>query len=141
MSLNAGLFTSTRLDWATPRAFYQALDAEFGFALDACADGGNAKCANFFSGDEGLREPWLPPTFLNPPYGRQIGKWVKRAYEQSQRGFTVVALLPSRTDTRWWHDYVMQADEIRFIRGRLHFDGHKNGAPFPSAIVIFRRKL
>ena len=134
---NRGLFSSMRLDWATPRAFYQALDAEFGFSLDACANNGNAKCAIFYSGDEGLREPWLPPTFVNPPYGRQIGKWVERAYEQSRRGFAVVALLPSRTDTRWWHDYVMKAVEIRFVRGRLHFD-ERGPAPFPSAVVIWR---
>lgn len=137
MTFNRGLFSSMRLDWATPRAFYQALDAEFGFALDACAHDGNAKCPTFYADDKGLREPWLPPTFVNPPYGRQIAKWVKRAYEQSQRGFAVVALLPSRTDTRWWHDYVMKADEIRFVRGRLHFD-ERGPAPFPSAIVIWR---
>lgn len=137
MTFNRGLFSSMHLDWSTPRAFYQALDAEFGFSLDACANKGNAKCATFYVGDEGLRAPWLPSTFVNPPYGRQIGKWVKRAYEQSRRGFTVVALLPSRTDTRWWHDYVMKAAEIRFIRGRLRFDGGQWNAPFPSVVVIW----
>ena len=135
---NRGLFSSVRLDYATPQAFYQALDAEFQFALDACADNSNAKCPTFYPGDEGLREPWLPPTFVNPPYGREIGKWVQRAYEQSQHGVTVVALLPSRTDTRWWHDYVMKAAEIRFIRGRLRFDGAKWNAPFPSVVVVWR---
>jgi site-specific DNA-methyltransferase (adenine-specific) len=137
---NRGLFSSVRLDYATPRAFYQALDAEFGFALDACANKGNAKCANFFSGEEGLHESWLTPTFMNPPYGRQIVKWVKRACEQSQQGITVVALLPSRTDTAWWQDCVMKANEIRFIRGRLHFDD-RGPAPFPSAVVVWRGGL
>lgn len=137
MTFNRGLFSSTRLDWATPKALYQALDAEFRFAVDACADNGNAKCADFLRREEGLTVDWPSPAFLNPPYGREVGKWVQRAYEQAQQGVTVVALLPSRTDTRWWHDYVMRADEIRFIRGRLHFDG-RGPAPFPSAIIIWR---
>lgn len=139
MTFNRGLFSSTRLDWATPKALYQALDAEFRFAVDACADNGNAKHTHFLRGDEGLTVDWPSPAFLNPPYGREIGKWVRRAYEQAQRrGITVVSLLPSRTDTRWWHDYVMKADEIRFIRGRLHFDDGGGRATFPSAIVVWR---
>ena len=139
MTFNRGLFSSVRLDWATPKALYQALDAEFRFAVDACANNGNAKCANFLRGDEGLAVDWLDPAFVNPPYGRVIGRWVKRAYEQAQAGVTVVALLPSRTDTSWWQDYVMRADEIRFVRGRLHFD-ERGPAPFPSAIVVWRGK-
>ena len=139
MTFNRGLFSSARLDWATPKALYQALDAEFGFALDACANNGNAKCTNFLRGDEGLTVDWSSPVFVNPPYGREIGKWVAKAQEQAQRGVTVVALLPSRTDTRWWHDYVMKAADIRFIRGRLHFD-ERGPAPFPSAIVVWRSK-
>jgi len=76
--------------------------------------------------------------YVNPPYGRELPKWVAKGYEEYQKGKTVVFLIPSRTDTRWWHDYVMKADEIRFIKGRLKFDEHKNSAPFPSAIVIFK---
>lgn len=75
--------------------------------------------------------------YVNPPYGREIGKWLAKGYSEAQRGKTVVFLIPSRTDTKWWHDYVMKADEIRFIKGRLKFDEHENSAPFPSAIVIF----
>ena len=75
---------------------------------------------------------------MNPPYGREITKWMQKAYESSRQGVTVVCLVPSRTDTKWWHDYVMFADEIRFVKGRLKFDGHKNSAPFPSAVVIFK---
>ena len=134
---NRSLFSSMRLDCATPLAFYQALDAEFHFALDACANKSNAKCDTFYTGDEGLHKLWLSPTFMNPPYGRQIGKWIIRAYDQNQQGITVVGLLPSRTDTRWWQDYVMLASEIRFVRGRLHFD-NRGPAPFPSAVVIWR---
>ena len=142
MSLSAGLFTSARSDWETPRATFNALHEEFSFRLDVCATQENAKCDDYLSvGDNALSVPWRGPAWMNPPYGREIGKWVRKAYEESRRGVTVVCLLPSRTDTRWWHDYVMEADEIRFIRGRLHFDGHKNGAPFPSAVVVFRGAL
>lgn len=131
-------FSSQRLDWATPQGVFDELDAEFGFDLDVCASRDNAKCAAFFEGDEGLAHRWWGVCFMNPPYGREIPKWMKKAYESSLEGVAVVCLIPSRTDTRWWHDYVMKADEIRFIKGRLRFDGHKNSAPFPSAIVIFR---
>jgi hypothetical protein len=75
---------------------------------------------------------------MNPPYGREIGKWIKKAYEESLNGCTVVCLLPSRTDTRWFWDYILGKAEIRFIKGRLKFGGHKNAAPFPSMIVIYR---
>lgn len=78
--------------------------------------------------------------YVNPPYGNEIPKWIKKGYEESQKGKTVVFLIPSRTDTKWWHDYCMKADEIRFIKGRLKFDEHENSAPFPSALVIFRSK-
>lgn len=76
--------------------------------------------------------------YVNPPYGREIGAWLAKGCNEYQKGKTVVFLIPSRTDTKWWHEYVMWSDEIRFIKGRLHFDGHKNAAPFPSAIVIFK---
>lgn len=134
-------FSSQRLDWSTPQGVFDELDAEFGFTLDVCATHENAKCDRFFTkGDDGLAQRWIHETcWMNPPYGREIGAWMRKAYGESLRGATVVCLIPSRTDTRWWHDYVMRADEIRFIKGRLKFDGHKNSAPFPSAIAIFRR--
>lgn len=122
-----GLFSSASSDWATPKELYEALDKEFRFNDDPCPLGGEG----------GLDRPWGNRTFLNPPYGRAIIDWVARAYQESCKGKLIVCLLPSRTDTKWWHDYVMQADEIRFIRGRLRFGNAKNGAPFPSAIVIF----
>ena len=78
--------------------------------------------------------------FCNPPYGREIGRWVRKCYEESQRGATVVMLIPARTDTAWFHDYIYGKAEIRFIRGRLHFNESTSGAPFPSMIVIFKRK-
>ena len=122
-------FSSLRLDWKTPRAVYQVLDAEFGFDFDPCPANPTL---------DGLVVDWGDVNFCNPPYGREIPKWIKRGYEEHQKGKTVVFLIPSRTDTRWWHDYCMKADEIRYIKGRLKFDGSKNSAPFPIAIVIFK---
>ena len=124
---NKHLFSSLRLDWQTPKALYDALDGEFHF--DPCPH---------VPAFDGLAVEWGTCNFVNPPYGREVGKWCEKAMSESHKGKTVVMLLPSRTDTQWWHDVVMKADEIRFIRGRLHFDGHRSGAPFPSAIVVFR---
>jgi hypothetical protein len=129
--VNRGLFTSLRGDWKTPRALYQALDAEFCFDYDPCPVRPKI---------DGLESDWRKVNFVNPPYGREITKWIQKGYEESLKGKIVVFLLPSRTDTRWWHDYIMKANEIRFIRGRLKFDDQKNPAPFPSAIVVFRTK-
>ena len=124
-------FSSQRLDWKTPRTVYQILDAEFSFNFDPCP-----VSPEF----DGLSIEWKESNYVNPPYGRELPKWIKKGYEEYLKGKTVIFLVPSRTDTRWWHDYCMKADEIRFIRGRLKFDEHKNSAPFPSAIVIFRPK-
>ncbi|MBE0651670.1 MAG: adenine methyltransferase [Bacteroidales bacterium] len=127
--VNRGLFTSRRGDWKTPRALYQGLHAEFSFDYDPCPTRPNIN---------GLESEWGQINFVNPPYGREIGKWIKKGFEEYLKGKTVVFLLPSRTDTKWWHDYIMQATEIRFIRGRLKFDDQKNPAPFPSVIVVFK---
>jgi len=131
MSVNKGLFTSSRGDWRTPKALYEALDREFRFDHDPCP---------YPASLDGLVMPWGQRNFVNPPYGRQVGKWIARAWEVSQEGKLVVLLVASRTDTRWWHDYIMQATEIRFIKGRLYFDDGGGPAPFPSAIVVFRPK-
>src|SRR5687767_3777162 len=129
--LNRGLFTSQRGDWKTPRALYQALDAEFRFDFDPCPAKPKIN---------GLERGWGNVSFVNPPYGKEVGKWIQKGYEENLKGKTVVFLEPSRTDTRWWHNYIMRADEIRFIKGRLRFDDQKNSAPFPSAIVVFKCK-
>ena len=124
--------------WATPWPLFRKLDAEFGFELDVCALPENAKCARFYSpADDGLAHAWSGVCWMNPPYGREIGKWVRKAYLESQLGATVVCLLPARTDTAWWHDYAMKG-EVRFLRGRISFVGSNGPAPFPSAIVVFR---
>ena len=134
-------FSSATDEWATPKDVYRDLHREFGFSLDPCSDGTNQKTARHFTkSDDGLTQPWAPETvFMNPPYS-EIDKWIRKAWEESQKGAIVVALIPSRTDTRWWHSYCMRAREIRFIRGRLKFGDAVNSAPFPSAIVIFERK-
>lgn len=135
------LFSSATDLWSTPQDFYDRLNDEFTFTLDPCTDGMNAKCERYFTkDDDGLTQEWAPhTTFMNPPYGRVIGDWIRKAYEESEKGATVVCLIPARTDTRYWHDYVMKADEIRLVRGRLKFGGSKGNAPFPSAVVVFRK--
>lgn len=136
--MNKGMFASKTDEWETPARFFDELNKEFKFELDVCALPSNAKVTRYYSPDEdALTQEWKGVCWMNPPYGRQIGKWIEKAYRESQNGATVVCLLPSRTDTRWWHDYCMKG-EIRFIKGRLKFGGSKNSAPFPSAVVIFR---
>ncbi len=135
------LFSSATDDWATPQDLFDKLDKEFDFQLDAAASRDNAKCVFFYSKEkDGLSHSWagLGAVWLNPPYGKTIGQWVAKAHAESLKGATVVCLLPARTDTKWWHDYVLPFAEIRYIRGRLKFGVSKNSAPFPSAVVIFR---
>jgi len=134
------MFSSLRQDWATPRALFEILDREFRFALDACATAETACCARWFEREALLPESsWAPgPVWMNPPF-RGIAAWVERACREARAGVVVVCLLPSRTDTSWWHDYVMPFGELRFLRGRLSFDDRRRGrAPFPSVVVVFR---
>lgn len=137
------MFKSTKFDYATPDHIFKELDNEFHFTLDPCATPQNAKCKHYFTPKEdGLKQQWFGRVFMNPPYGRQIGQWIFKAYKECKiygNCELVVCLIPSRTDTRWWHNYCMKADEIRFIKGRIKFNG-KNSAPFPSCIVIFKRR-
>lgn len=136
------MFSSKSDEWATPQKLFDRLNAVFAFDLDPCATPENAKCRLYYTkSDDGLNKSWGGQcAFVNPPYGREIGKWVKKAWEESQKPKTkVVMLLPARTDTAWFHDYIYRQAEIIFIRGRLRFGGQTNGAPFPSMIVIFDR--
>ena len=129
-------FETGRQDWETPDELFGPLNDEFKFTLDVCADANNAKCSKFFTlSDDAFKQQWTGVCWMNPPFGT-LGKWVKKAFEESQRGATIVSLLPARTNTGWWHDYCMKA-EIRFIRGRPKFKGAKHGLPLPLAIVIF----
>jgi phage N-6-adenine-methyltransferase len=134
-------FSSKTDKWETPQDLFDTLNEEFNFTLDVCALPENAKCKKFFTPKQnGLIQNWNGRCWMNPPYGREIGKWMKKAYESHKDGTLVVCLIPSRTDTKWWHNYAMKG-EIRFIKGRLKFGGAKNSAPFPSAIVIFNNKV
>lgn len=136
--MNKEMFTSKTDLWATPIEFYQKLNEIYGFTLDVCATKENAKCQNYFTKEiDGLQQNWHGMVWMNPPYGREIIKWMKKAYQSSLEGATVVCLVPARTDTVWWHTYAMKG-EITFIKGRLKFGGSKNSAPFPSAVVVFK---
>jgi len=134
------MFSSDKSEWETPQWLFDQLDQEFGFTLDVCALPENAKCEAFFTPeDDGLSQDWHGVCWMNPPYGREVLWWVRKAYEESCKGATVVCLLPARTDTLWFHDYIYGKAEIRFLKGRLKFVGAKNSAPFPSMVVIFKR--
>ena len=135
------LFSSKTGEWATPQDFFDKLNWRFGqFTLDPCATIHNTKCENFYTeAENGLVKDWGGENvFVNPPYGRGIEQWIAKAYRESRKENTrVVMLIPARTDTRYWHDYVMKAKEIHFVKGRLKFGDSKNSAPFPSAVVVF----
>lgn len=132
-------FSSETDMWATPQDTFDKLNQEFDFNLDPCATPENAKCQEFFTKSQnGLEQDWSGKrVFMNPPYGRVIGDWVKKA---AGGGALVVCLLPARTDTKWFHNYIYGKAEIRFLKGRLKFGGSKNSAPFPSMVVIFRNE-
>ena len=140
MMLTSGLFTSTTDEWATPQDFFRTLDEEFHFTLDPCSTDSNAKCKLHYTlKDNGLEQDWGGQiVFCNPPYGRVIKDWVRKAWEESRKpDTTVVMLIPARTDTAYFHDYIYhKASDIRFIRGRLHFN-EAGPAPFPSMVVVF----
>lgn len=140
-------FMSVSHDWRTPKPLFDALDAEFGFTLDAAASAENALCERFLTeGDDALARDWEGRVFCNPPYGRRIGEWVRWGYIQSRlKAEVVVMLIPARTETTWWHLFVMHAAEIRLVKGRIRFGGGKKANPrshnatFPSCVVVFRR--
>ena len=137
-------FSSNHQDWETPISFFTMMEKEHGpFDLDVCALPHNAKCSVFYSPvEDGLKQDWFGTCWMNPPYGRNIAHWMHKAVDEVMNGNAkkVVCLVPSRTDTAWWHDYAMQG-EIVFLRGRLKFEGAKNSAPFPSAVVIFEGEV
>jgi site-specific DNA-methyltransferase (adenine-specific) len=132
-------FSSQSNEWETPQEFFDELNKEFNFTLDPCSTKENAKCPKFYTQtNDGLTQDWNNEiVFVNPPYGREIKHWVKKASEAM--GGVVVMLIPARTDTSYFHDYIYNKAEIRFIRGRLKFGGHTNSAPFPSMVVIFKK--
>jgi len=145
---NDVMFSSKNNEHGTPDDLYDQLNKEFNFNLDPCATPENAKCKNYFTvKEDGLSQPWTGNVFVNPPYGRSVGKWVQKSYLEAQNGATVVCLLATRTDTKWWHSWIWDSEkhrprkgvEVRFLSGRLKFKGNKEAAPFPSVIVVFRK--
>ena len=125
---------------ATPQEFFDKYNEQFNFETDVCALPENAKCKRFFTPEmDGLAQTWTGVCWMNPPYGREVGRWIRKEYEIARdNGATVVCLLPARTDTAWWHDYIKpHAKDIEFIRGRIKFGGAKHSAPFPSVVVVF----
>jgi phage N-6-adenine-methyltransferase len=143
--VNAGMMSNNSDVWGTPQNLFDKLDKEFSFTIDVCASSHNAKCANYF--DEktnGLAQKWTGSCYMNPPYSNNAA-WLKKAYEEVESGNadSIVVLIPARPDTKYFHDYCMKADEIRFIKGRLKFTDEKGNergtAPFPSMLVIFRK--
>jgi site-specific DNA-methyltransferase (adenine-specific) len=135
------MFSSASSEWETPPEIFEPLNKEFGFILDVCATAENAKCMVWYDRKtDAMGQPWplWGALWMNPPYGREIHVWVNHAYVHGENGGTIVCLFPSRTDTKWWHDYVMEAAEVRFIKGRIKFVGAPAPAPFPSVIVVFR---
>lgn len=143
--MNPSLLSSKKMDYCTPKDFFDQLDQEFHFALDAAATEKSAKCERYYTlAENGLEMPWScggGAVFCNPPYGRETGKWVRKAWEEAQKGTTIVLLIPARTDTAYFHDYIYGQTEIRFVRGRLRFTDEDGipyqAAPFPSMVVIY----
>lgn len=130
-------------EWSTPKPIFNPLNHEFRFELDACASHWNHKCANYFTVyDNALEKDWSEygSVWMNPPYGREIERWIKKAWDESIKGCIVVCLIPARTETSWFHDYCLKG-EIRFMRGRIHFadiNGNSGRPRFGNAVVIFR---
>lgn len=144
--VNEVMFKSSYFDWETPPEIFDPLQKEFNLQLDVCADDRNTKCRIWYSQDA-LSLGWAPyHCWMNPPYGREIGKWVQKAWDEAGKGALVVCLLPARTDTKWWgifwdhenHCPRHKDDEIRYLKGRVKFVGADHPAPFPSAIVIMK---
>lgn len=144
VSINTQLmFSHNSNEWQTPRSLFDELNKEFNFTLDPCSTHENHKCEKYYTKeDDGLSKNWFGEVvFVNPPYGKQIGTWVKKCYEEYLKGTKVVMLIPSRTDTKFFHQYIWKIADIRFIKGRLKFVNpnieKQNSAPFPSMIVIY----
>lgn len=135
--VNQSWFNRPKIDYETPDDIFVPLNTEFNFTLDVCASPDNAKCEKFFTiDDDGLSKEWNGTCWMNPPFGREMKKWVKKAFAEWNRGNTVVCLLPARTNTVWWHDWVMKGS-VRFIKGEVTFKGQKNGLWMPMSIVVF----
>ena len=137
--MNTEVMFSQKTDmWSTPQELFDKYDAVYHFETDVCAVAENAKCKNYYTPEmDGLKQEWKGVCWCNPPYGKQIAKWVKKAAESNA---TVVMLIPARTDAGWFHDWVLPCGRVEFLRGRIKFGGRKWNAPFPSMVVVFDKK-
>ena len=138
------MLSSECMEWETPQELFDELNKEFKFTLDPCATIKSAKCKKFYTKeDNGLIQDWSNErVFVNPPYGTEIKKWVKKCYEERNKAKIIVMLVPARTDTIYFHEFIYHKAEIKFIKGRIKFVGNQKGsgsAPFPSMLVIFKR--
>ena len=142
--MTPGLTSTGNIVAETPKYLFDKISSIFNFSLDVCALPENAKCENYYTPkDDGLSKPWMGGVWCNPPYGREISSWVKKAYEESQKEYNsfVLMLLPARTDTKWWWEYVQGKATLFFIKGRVKFGDHNVGAPFPSVLALYMKEL
>ena len=142
MEMTPGLTSTGNIVAETPKYLFDKISSIFNFSLDVCALPENAKCKNYYTPkDDGLSKPWRGGVWCNPPYGREISSWVKKAYEESQKEYNsfVLMLLPARTDTKWWWDWVQGKATLFFIKGRVKFGDHNVGAPFPSVLALYMK--
>lgn len=137
------MHSSKDMTWATPQHWFDYLNLEFKFTLDPCCHRETAKCKKHFTpAEDGLLQSWSGErVFMNPPYGKALTDWMRKARDEARGGALVVCLVPARVDTQWWHRYATQAQDIRFPIGRLKFAGAAETAPFPVAIIVFRPGL
>ena len=139
------MFSSNTCEWATPQQFFKELDKEFNFTLDPCANELNHKCDKYYTKEQdGLARNWSGEVvFCNPPYGKELKNWVCKCFTEVYHGgcLCAVMLIPARTDTKWFHDYIYNKAEVRFLKGRLKFGEAKYSAPFPSMVVVFRSRI
>lgn len=140
--LNDGMFSSSTDEWETPQDIFDRLNEEFHFTIDVCATAENAKCERFYTKEQdGLKQDWTGETvWCNPPYGRGLKDWCRKCFMHSVGGGTAVMLVPARTDTAWFHDWVQWKSEVRFIRGRLKYGNAKWNAPFPTMVIVYHGK-
>ena len=144
MNITKGLTSTGNIVAETPKYLFDKISSIFNFSLDVCALPENAKCENYYTPkDDGLSKPWMGGVWCNPPYGREISSWVKKAYEESQKEYNsfVLMLLPARTDTKWWWEYVQGKATLFFIKGRVKFGDHNVGAPFPSVLALYMKEV
>lgn len=143
MSLNLGMYTSDQTEWETPQLLFDAYNDIYNFTIDVCAQPFNTKVDRYYTPeDDGLSQSWSGEVvWMNPPYGTEVPKWTLKAAKERKRAIAIVALLPARTDTAWWHDNVAPYSELHFLRGRLSFDNTRGTAPFPSVIAIYGRDV